>query len=463
MVSHRKPNMKNRLLTAALLLGMALTGRAFQANDTAQTVASDGSYADTAGAVAYAIAKAQNGWVVTVGAAGGSYTWTNGLVIGLGNSLTIQGADTNSRPTIVFAGQTRAGLYFSANTNLLTLKDLIFDVATNGPAANVVDIDGVGVCFRVTDCEFLNASTGIGTGTAFGLQIGCINSNDQPGPYGLVDHCQFYFPGGVVYNYLNVFANGCADGWCWTQPMSWGTTNSVVVESCAFAQPKSAPTSGLVEAMGGARLTIRYNNITNIPQSTHGIQSGARSSTLQIECYENNWMLNDTTHTMSYLFLQRGGTSVIWSNTVADTSFWNLGGVCQFWVECAATSLWQEEGCGSQLQYPSDYPGSEQIGQGVVNGAAGPVPVYIWGNNFPGTTWGDFALGRDLGDVQFIQQGRDIYTNSVMPNYTPLIYPHPMITYAGTGGSTVTNTTTTATNSVVIPPTNLQAHPPGGQ
>jgi hypothetical protein len=50
-----------------------------------------------------------------------------------------------------------------------------------------------------------------------------------------------------------------------------------------------------------------------------------------------------------------------------------------------------------------------------------------------------------------------------MPNYTPLIYPHPMITYAGTGGSTVTNTTTTATNSVVIPPTNLQAHPPGGQ
>ncbi|HUC84523.1 MAG TPA: hypothetical protein VL970_04955, partial [Candidatus Acidoferrales bacterium] len=190
------------------------------------------------------------------------------------------------------------------------------------------------------------------------------------------------------------------------------------------------------------------------------IQSGAHSSTLQIECYENNWMLNDTSYTMSYVYLQRGGTSVIWSNNVTTTSFWNLGGVCQFWVECAAISLWQEEWCTSQLLYPQDYPAPEQIGQGVVNGAAGSVPVYIWGNNFPATTWGNFALGRDSGDAPFIQQGRDIFTNSVMPNYTPLVYPHPLVT-AGGGGSS-TNGTGTTTSSVVIPPSNLQAHPPTG-
>ncbi len=67
-----------------------------------------------------------------------------------------------------------------------------------------------------------------------------------------MDHCQFYFPGGQVYNYINVFANGNIDGWCWTQPMSWGTTNSVVVrESCSFSQPHAAPISGLCEAIGG--------------------------------------------------------------------------------------------------------------------------------------------------------------------------------------------------------------------
>ncbi|MGA2243436.1 MAG: hypothetical protein ABSH48_00440 [Verrucomicrobiota bacterium] len=438
-------------------MSAALTSRAYQANNTAQTVISDGSYADTARAVAYAIGQAQNGWVVTVGAAGGTYTWTNGLVIGLANSITIQGADPINRPTIIFTGTIRSGIYISANNNFALLKDLIFNVTPTGPAANVVDFDGSGVCFRVSNCEFLNSSTGIGTGTAFGLQIGGINSLHQAGPYGLVDHCQFYFPGGIVYNYINVFANGNIDGWCWTQPMSWGTTNSVVVESCDFSQPHASPMSGLVEAMGGARLTLRYNNITNIPESTHGIQSGARSSTLQIECYENNWMLNDTTFTMSYVYLQRGGTSVIWSNNVTSTSFWNLGGACQFWVECAATSLWQAEGCTSELFYPANYPGPEQIGQGVVNGAAGLVPVYIWGNNFPNTTWG-VGLGRDTGDAPFIQQGRDIFTNSVMPNYTPLVFPHPLVTSSGGTGTNVV----TPISGGVIPPSNLQAHPPAG-
>jgi hypothetical protein len=111
------------------------------------------------------------------------------------------------------------------------------------------------------------------------------------------------------------------------------------------------------------------------------------------------------------------------------------------------------------LLYPGNYPGPQQIGQGVVNGAPGLVPVYAWGNNFPGTTWGNYSLGRDNGDGPFIQQGRDIYTNSIMPGYTPLIFPHPLVT--GTGGGSSTNSTGPTTSNVVVPPSNLQAHPPG--
>jgi len=447
--------MKHIFVIISLLGSLVSTGLAFQANDVSMTAVTDGSYLDTSLAVAHAIGKAQDGWVITVGAPGGTYNWTNELVVGSPNAITIQGASTNNRPTINFVGAVRSGIYINASAHLVTLKDFIFNVVGNGPCANVVDVDGVGVCFRISDCEFLNSSTGSGTGTAFGLQIGSVNATHAPGPYGLVDNCQFYFPGGMVYNYINVFANGNVDGWCWTQPMTWGTTNSVVVESCAFSQPHSAPISGLVEAMGGARITLRYNNITNIPESVHGIQSGAHSSTLQLECYLNNWMLNDNNNTMSYLFLQRGGSAVLWSNVVNETSFWNLGGVCQFWVECAASSLWQSEGCTSQLQYPGDYPGPQQIGQGVVNGAPGSVPVYIWGNNFPGTTWGNFGLGRDGGDAPFIKQGRDIFTNSVMPNYSPLVYPHPLVATGGTSPGVFT-----VTNGAVIPPTDLQAHPP---
>jgi hypothetical protein len=453
--------MKHLSIIACLLFSVVLTSRAYQANDVAQTITSDGSYSDTAAAVAYVAGKNQGGWVLTVGAPGITYNWANMLVIGIPYTFTIQGASSDNRPTIIFSAPVRTGIYIGAGNNVVTVKDFIFNVTATGPTAAVMDIDGTGVCFRITDCEFLNSSTGVGTGTSFGILIGGINATHTPGPYGLVDHCQFYFPGGAVYNYLNVFANGNVDNWCWTQPMSWGTTNSVVVESCSFSQLHSAPMSGLVEAMGGARLTIRYNNITNIPESTHGMQSGAHSGTLQIECYQNNWVLNDTLNTMSYLYLQRGGTAVIWSNTVTSTSFWNLGDVCQFWVECAATSLWQSESCASELFYPADYPEQQQVGQGVVNGASGTVPVYIWGNNFPNTTWGNVSLGRDGGDQPFIQQGRDIFTNSVMPNYTPLVYPHPLVALGGTspgnfGG--VTNST-----GAVIPPTNLQAHPPSGQ
>lgn len=439
---------------------MALRCIAYQANDVTKTISSDGSYLDTSSAIVYVTAKSQDGWVLTVGAPGATYTWTNALVFAMPNIFTIQGASTNNRPTIVLAGPVRTGIYFAAG-QLVTIKDFVFSVAPTGPMGSVMSIDGNGVCFRISNCEFLNSSTGAGTGTAFGIQIGGVNATHLPGPYGLVDHCQFYFPGGQVYNYLNLFANGNIDNWCWTQPMTWGTTNSVVVESCSFSQPKAAPMSGLVEASGGARLTLRYNNITNIPESTHGMHSGANSSTLQIEMYQNNWMLNDTAMSMSYLYLQRGGTAVIWSNIVNETSYWNLGNVCQFWVECAATTIWQAEGCTSQLLYPGDYPGPQQIGQGVVNGAPGSVPIYIWGNSFPGTVWGNFTLGRDGGDGQFIQQGRDIFTNSVMPNYTPLVYPHPLVAAGGTSPGSFGGTTNGT--GAVIPPTNLQAHPPGSQ
>ena len=164
---------------------------------------------------------------------------------------------------------------------------------------------------------------------------------------------------------------------------------------------------------------------------------------------------------MSYLYLQRGGTAVLWSNTVCGaTSFWNLGSVCQFWVECAASSIWQAEWCPAQLLYPTNYPAPEQIGQGVVNGTAGYVPTYIWGNSFPGTTWGNFTLGRDSGDGPFIKQGRDIFTNSVMPNYTPLVFPHPLVASGGTAPGNFGGGNTNG-NSTVQPPSNLQAHPPG--
>lgn len=442
--------MKYLLFSISLISSVVFDGYAYQANDATKTISSDGSWLDTSAAVTYATAKNQDGWVLTVGAPGGSYVWPNVLPIGSANVFTIQGASTNNRPTIIFTTTGNSGIYMGLGSKVVTIRDFIFDVGTTKPYSNLIGIDGSGVCFRVTNCRFQNAAQ-----LNFGIQVGSINANNTMGPFGLVDNCQFSFPGGLVYNYINVRANGNVNGYGWTQPMSWGTVNAVVVESCTFSQKSAAPVSGLVEADGGARLVIRHNTITNIPESTHGLNSGAHLSTLQIECYQNQWVLNDTNNTMPYVYLQRGGTAVIWSNIVSSTSYWNASAIFTFWVEAAST-YWQAEWFPRQLLYPADYPATQQIGQGVVNGAAGLVPTYIWGNTTPNALWGVVALGMNV-DAPFIQQGRDIYTNSVMQNYTPLVYPHPLVSssvYSPPGSGAGTNGTAT-----VFPPANLQVHP----
>ena len=52
-------------------------------------------------------------------------------------------------------------------------------------------------------------------------------------------------------------------------------------------------------------------------------------------------------------------------------------------------------------------------------------PVYMWGNSTP-ANGGYIYLGHDGGDSPFIQQGRDVFTNSIMPGYAPLVYPSPL-------------------------------------
>ncbi len=49
-------------------------GFAFTNNDTARTATSDGSAADTQAALNYIDAKNQDGWTLTIGTVGSSYT-----------------------------------------------------------------------------------------------------------------------------------------------------------------------------------------------------------------------------------------------------------------------------------------------------------------------------------------------------------------------------------------------------
>ena len=127
--------MKNLLVTTCFLLGVAFYGHAYQANDTAQTISTDGSYSDTAQALGYVAGKNQDGWVVTVGLPGGVYVWTNSLVCGASRTVTIQGANPAKRTQVLFNTAAYSGMYVSESSNhLFTIKDFVFNWVTNQPA-----------------------------------------------------------------------------------------------------------------------------------------------------------------------------------------------------------------------------------------------------------------------------------------------------------------------------------------
>jgi hypothetical protein len=359
---------------------------------------------------------------------GGTNVWAEPL-IDVGVSLL-----ASNKASILFAtnvGNGSYGIYIQANGNFVTISNFVFDVdQVNGPERAVLAIDGSNVCYRITHCLFLNASAP-GAGTCFGIQSGSANPVQTAGPFGLIDNCNFYFPGGNVYNFVNCKCNGTQSNnapsaaYTWSQPMSWGTTNVVCIENCNFNMATVTGSTGLAEGMSAARICIRYCNITNCEQSTHGIDSGDQVSTLQVEFYHNNIYENNQID-LPYAFWQRGGSCVVFSNTIGAAGPFMLGSAWYLTTECAVTNE-SVSGCVTNYIYPRDYPAPEQIGQGVVNGNQGSQPCYFWSNNVSGESY-LFAIGWSggLGDAAFMQQGRDYFTNSVMPGYIPLIYPHPL-------------------------------------
>jgi len=182
----------------------------------------------------------------------------------------------------------------------------------------------------------------------------------------------------------------------------------------------------MVDGDGGARVVIRHCSLTNNDVTFHGIASGASDGTQQVEFYANNFYTDETVNGFPWVLWLRGGTSAIFSNSVQQSTSGLLGTCWRFSVECAS-SQWQAEHCASQQQYPADYPAPQQIGRGVVGSSEGNVPVYIWSNNVPVTGFGPTQFGIDT-DAPFIQQGRDVFTNSVKAGYSPLVYPHPLVT-----------------------------------
>src|SRR4051794_35916569 len=90
-----------RRLLLALIFCTVSASYGYNRDDASKTITSDGSLADTQAAVNYVRDRGQDGWVLTVGAAGGNYTWTAALTVDVSNHIfTLQGASAANRPSI---------------------------------------------------------------------------------------------------------------------------------------------------------------------------------------------------------------------------------------------------------------------------------------------------------------------------------------------------------------------------
>lgn len=417
-----------RLLLAASVVLVSFGVFGFSANDGAKTISTDGSYSDTTNAMAYVVNKAQDGWVMTVGAAGGSYTWTNTANLTCTNLFTIQGG-ASGNPTWITFGANSGGYAFGWSLTpgkfpkYTTIKDFVFTDTTGGPNTAGITINGDGLCFRVSNCVFTNLSH-----ANENVLVGSFNSDTNMGPFGVFDHCSILSSGASIYGIFQRQNGNPGNGngtfsASWNYPMTWGTSNAVYVEDCKFYAATFNAGTPALDGASGARWVIRHCDSTNyVPLTAHGPDSGGISnSTLQVEAYY-------TTNTIAngfgqdFVYYIRGGSFYAFSNQLYAVSGGFRNSFVKFSADCS-TAAWASEGCPQQYNYPADYPVFEQPGQGVISsGVQGAVPCFVWSNSFQGA----FNIGTIEVSSTMVAANRDYYLDSVATNYTPYVYPHPL-------------------------------------
>ena len=267
---------------------------------------------------------------------------------------------------------------------------------------------------------------------------------------GLLDMVRFIVNGGVVWNcgfYDNdqneeaiTFqnSNGSAEGRSadWSTPDTMGTADvggksNTYVEDCVF-------TDMVLQAMDfsdNSRVVVRHNTFKDSSIVSHGLDSSPYG-TRQWEVYNNNFVFDTSGKSqaghsyplnMNWWFFVRGGTGVIWGNTMPDVHTEQLGTKASILL-----TIFNIRRPSSYIPCQTNWPAEHQVGQG--SNDSGPVqdPVYIWSNTGgtlwerPGISdWEPDQCGHGLSSTEFIQLNRDYIIGTARPGYTPYTYPHP--------------------------------------
>lgn len=281
--------------------------------------------------------------------------------------------------------------------------------------------------WRIDNCRFHSNNNIFREGvTARGITRGIH-------PSGVIDHCEFFNTRVLVYGCGRMLAEGDDQHVLWSQPLSLGSGNNVVyVEDSTFT---ATVHSNAIDANYGGRYVFRYNTVNDTYIEAHSVQGDNRAA-MRWEIYNNTF--NQNNRSMWVPMFLRGGTGVVFNNTVTGT--WGTGAIALDNVRscrnvgvpamCDGTSPWDSNQSGQ-----AGYRCRDQIGSSTDQwtwSSSNPYPpqsfepAYEWNNSY-GSNAVSFYQHGCAESKAHIQPNRDYYINTPRPNYTPYTYPHPLV------------------------------------
>jgi hypothetical protein len=330
----------------------------------------------------------------------------------------------------------QAPIWIDSSCNGKTFRITGFSFSDSGANdfVGVISIKGNDVRYRLDHLAFTNLSE-----RAFWLE-----GNRS---YGVIDHVNTVY----TKHGQSVFVAEADYNSAWSRPMTYGTEQAVFIEDSFFDYSAVTTESAVTDCERGGRYTFRHNTIVGDSGITnHGLDSVMRSC-LQMEIY-NNSLTSDLPGSYRAIY-SRGGSAIIFNNTITGRFYSPLG--MTSYRSCGYAGAVVRAGTGptapnfgtcdgtnpldgntSPQSTYKGWPCKDQIGRGSNQTSE---PVYEWNNTMNGAntniqvnnTWLPQCTNPQPSD--HIKEGRDYFTDTPRPGYTPYTYPHPMTTSGFTG------------------------------
>jgi hypothetical protein len=293
------------------------------------------------------------------------------------------------------------------------------------------------------------------------------NPNNPSGPDGNADMITGNTNRGVVWNCsfdsnpFNVSTIGAVAfkdagnvlGNSWTTPSNMGSLDTTG-QGEFFVENNDFHAFGFANGNDdNGRMVARYNFYDNSGlMATHGADTSSLGQRY-FESYNNvavfNAYTNGTTFNLNNWFYLRGGTYVIYNNTLPALSSQDYGNKPD--LNQTVMNLQRNSGpdpCwGAGTTGGADYPAPRQVGMGYVTGtgkdglgqtkdsltyAGDSEPAYIWGNtrsplNAQISDYGGSDCKSPDTSTNYIVLNRDYFNDSTAkPGWSPYTYPHPL-------------------------------------